>query len=203
VERVDKGGGLVVNPQVWNEFSETAAPLMSHDLLWNMFHRKWSGTLKFLTGRKGNNYFLPALVGGLGLVPLPGMNYRVTSRQRLAVELVCRTIGVAGSQPGYMTKVVPIIATPLGTESETVRHVQTGIIRGRNKVEDVSIGAVKGICKATKLYTYKLPDGNSDYPVDGLENLSYGIVTQRSYRLENTAPMWAMYFEGRFSNLRI
>jgi hypothetical protein len=200
VERVDKSGGLVVNPQVWNEFSETAAPLMPHDLLWNMFHRKWSGTLQLLTKGKGNNYFLPALVGGLGMVPLPGMNFKYTSRQRLAVEIVSRRINKEGPPPVFMTRVVPIIKH-LDGWGETKVLVKTGIIRGKNKVEDASIGTLKGVCKATKLYTYKLPDGNSDYPVEGSDNLSYGIITTRSYHLENTAPLWSLYFEGRFSSL--
>lgn len=203
ISRTDRNGGRIINPQVWNELSQSATGLVEQQTLWDYFHREWAGTLKFLTKRKGNNYFLPTLVGGLGLEPQPGIDYSITSRQKLAVELVVRKLDREGPAPYYMTRTVPLINHLKGVTQEIDRTLRTGVIRGNDpgsKIEFQGTARVKGITKETKLYTKSLPNGNSEYPIrpGDFPQLIYGKLPIRPYSLTKKLLNFEGYFRERF-----
>lgn len=182
LERREKSGDRMINPQVWNVFEATAPSHIPGDILFREFHRNWSGTLAFLTKGKGNNYFLPEIMGGLGLVPRAGQTWYTNSRQRYAVQQTLKRVGKTLPPPIWRTAVVPRQSDVVPVERTVRSNINQGVRVGdRNPF--VGTGAVKRITESTKLYTRKLPRGNAvDFSIPeemGFCALSYGELTVR------------------------
>jgi hypothetical protein len=67
IKRVDKLGEEVKDPTVWNLLLGSVGDQVDKLWLWREFNKNWSSTLKSFSER-GNNFFLPHIAGGLGLV---------------------------------------------------------------------------------------------------------------------------------------
>lgn len=199
LERQDRGGGRIIDPQVWNVFSETASTLMEPDLLWSKFHREWSGTLQYLTKGKGNNYFLPEIFGGLGLVPLPGQSWYTNSRQRYAIIQTLKRKDKELPPPRWMTQVVPVIKHS-GVKRDIRRTLRTGLSVKATKVHFTGTAAVKGVTTATKLFTRRLPRGNHVHPIAcqrfDLHGLVYGELRDGIVNIERLRSVAFSLFEA-------
>lgn len=185
IERQDRHGDRILDPQVWNVFSETAGPLMEPNLLWDKFHREWSGTLKYLTKGKGNNYFLPTVFGGLGMVPLPGQNWYTNSRQRYAIVQTLKRKGKELPPPRWRTTIVPIIKHS-GVSRSTRRALKQGLSSTAVAPSFEGTASVKGITTSTKLFTRRLPRGNHVPQLNvtrfDLLDLTYGELREDSLK---------------------
>jgi hypothetical protein len=165
IERVDRGGNFLINPQVWNEIlrdlngsKRQPVKVVSEKRTWRMFHRNWTGTLEFLCKGKGNNYFLPEIVGGLGLIPPSSLHFWTTARQNHAIACVESALNKELRPPKFRTKVVPVSAPLDGISRKTTVIMPQGVVNFPTQRPVFSGTArVKEITVNTKLFTYKLP----------------------------------------------
>jgi hypothetical protein len=101
IYRKHKYGGTLTDPRVWNKVLKDCPP-GSELALWREFNSHWAKEMKRIT--KGNNWFLPCWVGGLGLEPPPGLKVRLTGAQRQVIAASLQ-LEFSTKRPPWATRV--------------------------------------------------------------------------------------------------
>jgi len=167
-ERIDRGGNFLINPQVWNEILEGMngshryiaehGRMISEKRAWKHFHKNWCGTLQYLTKEEGGNYFLPEIVGGLGLTAPSSLHFWTTPTQDNAINIVKRTLNKESVPPKFRTRVVPVTKPLGGIEQKITVQLPSGVTDyPSSRPEFSGTARVKAITTNTKLFTSKLP----------------------------------------------
>jgi hypothetical protein len=101
----DKNGRKGEDPTVWNKVCEDTPQCFQKELF-HEFLKHWSKEMA-KPASYGCNWFLPHIVGGVGLTPPHGWEYKVTPRQNYAIAKA-RECLVTGEMPPLRTKKVKI-----------------------------------------------------------------------------------------------
>jgi hypothetical protein len=170
LDAIDKFGNNSSDPRLWNKVAEDT-PESMHGRLWEFFvgNPHWRRTLGVL-GKRGNNWFLPEIVGGVGLrlnrTLFDDLVY-ITPKQRAGILSV-----------GESSVVTTAGSRPIWTDTSEVRSCKTGIktlaIQKMDGVSGLAPRLIKPLERlATKFRLGRLPSWRAwkNVDADHLEEL--------------------------------